>query len=410
MLAPVLALSGCVLLEMRKSDREQESHGVVALQIPGRRDDSLSVYALALKAAQPQAVVASQKVPSDRIVAFLLPAGGAVNIAVFSDVNNNRRFDAGEPSGWAGNVVPKVLSDAAARGAPLTVRLSTGTTEVPLNLEVPAAAESPSGGALEVNLGEVVSLNDPRFSAANGTLGFWQPYEFLTKLGWGVYFLQPYSPGKIPIVFVYGIDGSPQDWRSMIAALDRSKYQPWFFHYPSGLRLEKSANGLSRVLQILRARYGFSRLYVVAHSMGGLVSRGAVQQAVAESGSNFIPKFITLCTPWGGDAEADSGVKHMRYPVPAWIDMEPGSRYLKQIFDRKLPAGTDHYLIFDFQTRNAPWLKPDNDGVVQVASELFPPAQAGAKAMFGFNYGHVETLGKSDVQAKVNEYLDRPSR
>jgi pimeloyl-ACP methyl ester carboxylesterase len=277
---------------------------------------------------------------------------------------------------------------------------------VPVGLSLPAS-EAASTATLQVNIGEVVSLNDPRFSAENGTLGFWQPYEFLTKLGWGIYFLQPYDAKKIPIVFVYGIDGSPQDWRSMIASLDKSKYQPWFFHYPSGIRQEKAANGLSRALQILRSRYGFSQLYVVAHSMGGLVSRGAVEQAIAESGTNFIPKFLTLCTPWGGDSEADGGVKHLKYPVPAWIDMEPGSKYLRSLFASKLPDGTRHFLIFDFQTHHAPWLKPDNDGVVQVASELFPPAQAEATAMFGFNYGHVETLGKSDVHAKVNEFLSR---
>ncbi len=396
-------LSGCALLDLRTDVQKQEDHGAVALQVSGCSQGVRS-YAMAL--ALSGGVVSCQEVPTDGLVAFLLPKGKTYNVAGFSDRNSNRRFDPGEPSGWLPGQTPRVLSDASAIGAPQPLALSTSGTGVPDGLKIPAG-NSPDPGAISVNLGQVTTLGDPRFSVANGTLGFWQPYEFLTKLGWGVYFLQPYDAKKIPVIFVYGIDGSPQDWRSVIASLDRTRFQPWIFHYPSGMRLAKSANGLSHAMQVLRAKYGFPKAYVVAHSMGGLVARGAVKQAIRESGTNFIPTFLTLCTPWAGDAAADSGVKHLRYPVPAWIDMQPGSMYLKGLFATGLPSGTRHFLIFDFQTKTAPWLKPDNDSVVQVASELFPPAQAAAVAMFGFPYAHVETLGKADVHAKVNEFLSR---
>lgn len=400
-----LMLSGCVLLDLKQNDVSQQKHGVVAVQVSGAPQGA-PAYALALKDG---VVVTAREVPANGLAAFLLPAGETFDIAVFSDLNHNHRFDVAEPAALLASVRPMALSDASYRGSVMPASLRRSGSGVPSGLVMPTAPrKGVDPTAMDIHLGEIVSLSDPRFSAANGSLGFWQPYEFLTELGWGVYFLQPYDSAKIPVLFVYGIDGSPQDWKSMIASLDRSKYQPWFFHYPSGIRLEKSANGLSRALQMLKTRYGFSRMYVVAHSMGGLVSRGGIEQAIQESGTNFIPKFITLCTPWGGDAEADGGVQHLKYPVPAWIDMQPGSPYLKQIFARKLPANTRHWLIFDFQTHSAPWLKPDNDGVVQVRSELFPAAQADAVKMFGFNYGHVETLGKRDVHAKVNEFLLQP--
>lgn len=398
-----LGLSGCILLDMDRSGQAQQSHGAVAVQVSGRAE-GVTTYALALDG---KTIVSAQKVSADGIAAFLLSVGKTFDVAVFSDLNRNRRFDAGEPSGWLPAVQPTALSAASFRGAQISVALQRSESGVPLGLAVPKE-EPEAHSSMDIHLGELVKLNDPRFSVANGVSGLWQPYEFLTKLGWGLYFLQPYDSAKIPVVFVYGIGGSPQNWKSMIASLDHTKYQPWFFYYPTGLRLEKCANGLSLALQTLKAHYGFPKLYVIAHSMGGLVARGALEQAVAESGTNFIPKFITLCTPWGGDAEADGGVKHLKYPVPAWIDMEPGSSYLKRIFAQELPVGTRHWLIFDFQTHRAPWLKPDNDGVVQVKSELFPAAQAEAVALFGFNYGHEETLGKSDVHAKVNEYLSLP--
>ncbi len=78
----------------------------------------------------------------------------------------------------------------------------------------------------------------------------------------------------------------------MIGSLDRTRYQPWFYHYPSGLRLEKSANGLSRALQMLKARYGFSRLYVVAHSMGDSSHAGGIEQAAGKPGKTSFPSLF----------------------------------------------------------------------------------------------------------------------
>ncbi len=400
------SLAGCVLLDVRKNGQKLTDYGVIPLQITNAH--STTAYALALAPGGKPTVIAAQEVPKNGAVVLLAPVGQPCEIIAFSDQNGNRRFDPGEASARIDRMLPVQLSDAASTTKPHQMRLAHGSGAIPPLLAIPPKDSTAANANLDLHLGEVVSLADSRFSAENGTLGLWQPFTFLEKLGWGIYFLQPYDPQKIPVVFVYGINGSPQDWRSMIASLDQSKYQPWFFHYPSGIRLKKAANGLAQALLLLKMRYDFPSLYIVAHSMGGLVAGGAVTLATAPPEEDFIPKFVTLCTPWGGDASADSGVKHLKYPVPAWIDMQPSSHYLKHLFANKLPAKTRHFLIFDFQTHQAPWLKRDNDGVVQVASELFPPAQAGAQAMFGFPYNHVEILGKPDVHAKVNEYLSLP--
>jgi len=406
LLISLLALPGCALLDLRRNVKDLASHGIVALLVSPPPRDGAPVYVLAMPSSNPSGseILAVQRTASNGVATFLLPDDATYAVAAFADRNGNRTYDPGEPSAMISSVTAQAVSDTVPRSGPFRLNLSTQPSGLPAGLKVPTAGTDLES-SLQTSLGEVVTLNDPRFSAANGSLGLWEPYQFLTKLGWGIYFLQPYDPTKIPVVFVYGINGSPQDWRGILASLDQSKYQPWFFHYPSGLRLEKSALGLSRGLQILRAQYQIPKVYVVAHSMGGLVSRRAVQQSVREAGTNFIPKFITLCTPWGGDASADSGVKHIRYPVPAWIDMQPGSAYLASLFSRPLPTGTDYSLIFSFQTHQAPWLKPDNDGIVQVASQLLPAAQTEAGKMFGFNYGHVEALQEKDVQAKLGEFL-----
>ena len=105
--------------------------------------------------------------------------------------------------------------------------------------------------------GKVVDLADPVFGEASGKLGFIDVYEFAWKLGPGVYFLEPYDPGKIPVLFVHGAEGYPQQFAKLIEGLDRTRFQPWFFFYPSGARLEAVAHFLTERIARLEARYGF---------------------------------------------------------------------------------------------------------------------------------------------------------
>ena len=172
--------------------------------------------------------------------------------------------------------------------------------------------------------------------------------------------------------------------------LDRQKYQAWFAYYPSGGRLGKVADGLAAAILLLKQRHGFDRMAVVAHSMGGLVSRGAIQRVVKQAGTNFIPEFFSVSTPWGGHAAAEGAVKHLKYPVPSWRDMAPGSDYLREILSQPLPPGTRHDLMFSFQHSGRIGLPPDNDGVVGVASELFEPVQSQAASVVGLHLGHME--------------------
>ncbi len=71
---------------------------------------------------------------------------------------------------------------------------------------------------------------------------------------------------------------------SLIGQLGQSRFQPWIVSYPSGLRLSWLARGVFQFLEVLHRQYGFDELHVVAHSMGGLVSRGSVNLC-AENGT-----------------------------------------------------------------------------------------------------------------------------
>jgi pimeloyl-ACP methyl ester carboxylesterase len=221
----------------------------------------------------------------------------------------------------------------------------------------------------------------------------------------GVYFLETYDPGKLPVLFVHGIAGSPQDWRPIFETMDRRGCQPWFFHYPSGIRLDKAANALAGALIHLRQRNGFDRIVVVAHSMGGLVSRGAIQLTAELADTNFIPELVTISTPWGGHQAAELGVKHLKFPVPAWRDMAPGSAYLQTILSHPLPSGTRHDLIFGYQGSGSLGLPRENDGVVAVESELLPQVQEEAASVFGLPLDHTGILASPVTLRRMEQFI-----
>jgi len=349
-------------------------------------------------------MIGFQIVGTDGLAAFLLQLDHTYSVAAFSDLNGNGTYDGGEPAQLVRNIRPAPFAAASNRADLVTLTLTT-SNNLPRGQTVALPRENPKlGEALPVSIGEIADLDQPKFSVEVGEMSMWQPYKFIQQHGFGIYFLEPYSPKKIPVLFVYGIGGSPQDWRRILEKIDRNKYQPWFYQYPTGFHLDKSANALAGSLVQLKQRYGFEHIDVLAHSMGGLVARGALQRAAILAKTNFVAHFISISTPWDGHEAAGRGVKYMNYPVPSWQDMVPGSPYLKEILSKPHPVGTRYDLIFSYKSSGGFGLPDENDGVVSVQSQLLPQVQEEAASVFGLHEDHTAIL-KSDVTLRHIEKL-----
>ncbi len=174
------------------------------------------------------------------------------------------------------------------------------------------------------------------------------------------------------------------------------------------MRLERVALMLSRGLRLLKEEHGFTKCYVVAHSMGGLVARRAIDLAVADEGADFIPKFVSISTPWGGHPAAESGLRHLKKPVPSWLDVAPESAYLHSLHSVPPPAGTRHWLFYGQKTKRLPWLKGENDGVVQVKSETDPRILRHAAGVKVYPFQHEEILFQPAVLRDVEAALASP--
>jgi pimeloyl-ACP methyl ester carboxylesterase len=115
------------------------------------------------------------------------------------------------------------------------------------------------------------------------TLGFLRPNY--GERNYGIFMLRPYQPGKIPVVFVHGLNSSPLAWVETLNELrndpefDR-RYQFWFFLYPTGepiavsnARLRESIRGAIATFDPEGADPAMRDMVVVGHSMGGILAR-----------------------------------------------------------------------------------------------------------------------------------------
>jgi pimeloyl-ACP methyl ester carboxylesterase len=337
-------------------------------------------------------------------------AGGAYAAAAFQDLNDDLVYQPGEPYG-------RVAADKPITCAP-------GGRYADLAIAIPAKVSAPFPQALDIArlqarsadaqlgmtlgqrtaVGEVVALGDPRFKMAVAEDSLWRPLDFVMNSKPGVYFLEPYDRRKVPVLFVHGINGSPANFAYLIEHLDRSRFQPWVYYYPSGVHLAAIADLLNQTVAKLEARYDFPRFAVVAHSMGGLVSRGFILRNARTASATRIPLYFTLSTPWEGHKGAELGVKYSPAVVRVWEDMVPGSAYQKSLFASMLPRGMAHHLAFTFKGSAS---GESGDGVVTVASQLYAQAQQEAARLYGFNDTHDGVLSNKEASALLNELLSR---
>lgn len=401
------SLSSCSLIGLKKEVTELEQHGAVTLSVNPPPDGKTPTYALAWRGqnGSPRDCTGFQEVRSDGIAAFTLRLGESYRVGAFTDENRNGALDAGEPFGMVRDVRPVPLATPSSEPRLLSVTLTrdqglaAGTV-----IQVPKENRN-LGGKLNVALGDVVSLDEPQFTEKVGSAGLWRPLDFLTSDTIGIYFTEPYDPKRIPLVLVYGIGGSPQDWRYLIENFDRTRHQLWFFHYPSGMRLDRVSLALAGGLRVLRQRYGFEQMHLVAHSMGGLVARTALNEAVAREGENFIPRFVSISTPWGGHKAAESGIRHLKKPVPSWLDVAPNSPFLTQLYATPLPQGSRHHLIYGSIEKGPFWLKEPNDGVVTIASETDLRVERSTTSVRHLLHEHVEILNQPETLKLIHSYL-----
>lgn len=393
---------GCALMQVKEEVKTlQESTVLVGMvSSPVSYHDMPVVVAAYSKKDRKRAIVHYTTLHELGPYELMVPKG-THNIVAFGDKNMNLTYDAGEPAGQilsaeqflvpAGGVDGNLDIVIAEQSGP-QIDLPIGST-MPLKEHKTYHSTCP---------GAIADINDAVFSDEYGKKGFWAGLEFFREIGGNVYFLEAYDPNKIPILFVHGAAGSPQNWRAFFDRIDRSKYQPWFYYYPSGSQIDSMSYLLFWKMQCLQTKYKFRELYFTAHSMGGLV----VRSFLVNYGQYFpsITAFISISTPWGGEELAEMGVKYSPAVIPSWVDMQPDSECIRSLFANNMPASVEHYLFFGHRG-NRNLLRPNNDKVVTLESQLDQRSQRDAKMIYGFNEDHISILSSKQVLSQYNAIL-----
>jgi pimeloyl-ACP methyl ester carboxylesterase len=346
-------------------------------------------------------------------------APGRYRLGAYEDRNQNRHLDPGERtrplragallSVGPGEVAREDLVLAADATTPPEVTESIDV--LGLVARTPREQQDFSLWAWSVQ-GEVCAdLHDARFGQASADRGLWRIMDFLNEGLAGIYFLAPYDAKRVPVLFVHGIAGTPQQFLPLIASLDTERFQPWFYFYPSGFSLDRIADHLSTLLKRLQVEHGFDELAIVAHSAGGLVSRAAILDYERETEREDVRLFLTIATPWGGQARA-ARAAGARVEMPrSFQDMSPSSDFLRRLFyedeaqrnARRLGSSVEFHMLFGFRMRTRSRIA--NDGTVTVASQTRPEAQAQAKTQRALDAGHVDILASEETLARVTQLL-----
>ena len=230
--------------------------------------------------------------------------------------------------------------------APVTVTLDFHAKDATLALRRPAKQPSATVQGkmrpLAANFSAPLSYYPPPANLMfAGLLGGFKATNYPAPTG--LYFLQPYDPERIPLVFVHGLFSTPFDWVKTINGLQadpeiRKHYQFWIFAYPTGNPILYSALRLRQELAKADQLYPNHKPYVVVgHSMGGMlthdqvvtVNEGMWEKALGQtarsifkenSGNSLIVRATTfranprikrvvfICTPHRGSDLASNGI------------------------------------------------------------------------------------------------------
>ena len=331
---------------------------------------------------------------------------GVFTLLVFADLDANKIFDQSEIVGQRTielnetNAQEKILGhiDIA-----LTAPEQIDWVE---SIPMPEIAEPKQ--SLFYPTGSIRSLADPIFDENIATLGMYDPASFFEKAPTMFYALEEDLAYKIPVVFIHGIGGSSRAFLPIVERLDWNRYKPWFFYYPSGGDLDQLADFFYRLFlsgEIIHTAQ--MPMIIVAHSMGGLIVREALNNYKNKSGENTVELFVTIATPFGGHPAAASGEKHGLIVLPAWRDVNPDNRFIKELYRKPLPDFVNHQLIYAYQNPDTIKISENSDGVVPLSSQLHPIAQKQSQDQFGFNSSHTAILENEEMIAHIVERIEK---
>jgi pimeloyl-ACP methyl ester carboxylesterase len=392
LIVTALLVSSCAIKDLRDDlGAIEQNYGFFKGQVSGADEGSGVVIGLFKRDGEGLTLAKVRSVSPDDPFYILIQDAADYAVLAFLDSNGDFVYQPGEPAArldepvinWGRDMDLEDGTDFDAMQIQQIDLTSNTRLEKGLDFSFETLRKSEK---ISKNFLKTVSWDDERFSAENVKLGMWEPSSFKEEVGYGLYALKDFDPTQKTILLVHGINDSPRVFESLVSAIP-ADYQLLLFHYPSAASLEYTSYIFSAALNYLVRSFQIPQLDIIAHSMGGLVSKGMIHQS-SEVARQRMRLFISIASPFGGHAGAASGLKWSPVIAPVWRAMAPDSSYLQKIAELDLSKGPRHHLFFTF-SHEAGGKSEADDGVVTVKSQLTESTQRNATAIYGIADNHV---------------------
>lgn len=326
-------------------------------------------------------------------------AEGVYDLYFFVDLDGNGYFEAHECVGR----IPQSVTIAKNK---VKDGLSIIGPDLKLDLDSPVKTDLVFTERVRKHSYVYESLEDDFFDPRHGEIGLYDFKVFMAHTQQYIFSFEKANYDKTQVLFVHGVAGTPRDFKYLTDGLDRRRYQPWFYFYPSGMPLKKLAANLANIIRYSDENNPgrLRRLIVVAHSMGGLVAFSAIQLLSSNGVPPYLKGYISFNSPYGGVDAAASGVKYAPAVVPSWHDVVPESPFLKELYAGKAHKTIPFYLLFSYKTGES------GDGTITLQSQLEEKIHLSAYKSYGFNASHVGVLHDEKVRQlfyRILSDLDR---
>jgi pimeloyl-ACP methyl ester carboxylesterase len=204
-------------------------------------------------------------------------------------------------------------------------------------------------------------------------------------------------PMPIPIVLVHGWHGDEDSWAGIAPWLKSNGYEVNIFNYDSSSAAENVATKLSIYIRAILDPNNdgineYSKVDIIAHSFGGLVSRYYIEQ---EGGDKYVRNLIMLGTPNHGSPLADliTGISDRQPSVELKIlvtlyssDSDrnslstlqlrtiPYNLFLANLNSHFHTGQTDYFTIAGFEHfwPSSAFIQGEDDGIVPLESVKLP--------------------------------------
>jgi len=331
---------------------------------------------------------------------------GAYQLVAVADLNKDGFYDGSEVVGGRSLSLDRnELPDRVLGDCDIDFKVPFGACEG-ASFRLPAQRSDELSESVFYPRGTIRSLDDTIFSRRMTALGMYEPALFMEEAQMMFYALEEDVGYKVPVVFVHGIGGSARDFEAIVAKLDRTLYMPWFFYYPSGYDLGQLSEMFFKIFLSGRViPLGEMPLIIVAHSMGGLVVRDAVNRCAGKEGKTHVKRLITIASPMAGHPDAKMAAKGL-IEIPSWQCVAPDSAFMRGLRRKKLPPGLEYHLLYAYGNSSVIKLGENSDGVVPLSSQLCREAQAESTAQYGFNDTHAGILKNKEAIERVVEIIE----